>query len=49
MYEQVAAVHPNVAATIRFVSQAEDEELARLGAERYSAQKFGQEKPGSSN
>lgn len=49
MYEQVATVHPNVAATIRFVSQAEDEELARLGAERYSAQKFGQEKPGSSN
>ena len=34
MHEQIAAVHPNIAAAMKFVSQTEDEELARLGAER---------------
>lgn len=40
MHDQVARVHPRVAAAMQFVSQAEDEKLARLGAERYSAQKL---------
>ena len=41
MHAQVAAVHPNIAASMRFVSQDEDEKLARLGAERYHEARFG--------
>lgn len=40
MHEQIAEVHPNIAAAMVFVSQAEDEELARLGAEKNRAAKF---------
>lgn len=40
MHDQIAAVHPNIAAAMKFVSQAEDEELARLGAERNRAVKL---------
>jgi len=40
MHEAVADVHPNIAAAMKFVSQDEDEALARLGAERYHQQKF---------
>ena len=40
MHEQIAEVHPNIAAAMIFVSQAEDEELARLGAERNRAEKL---------
>ena len=40
MHEQIAEVHPNIAAAMVFVSQAEDEELARLGAERNRAEKL---------
>lgn len=39
MHEAVAAVHPRIAKAMRFVSQSEDEELARLGAEKYRQQK----------
>jgi len=42
MYEQVAGVHPHVAEAMKFVSLAEDEDLARLGAERNYQQKYGQ-------
>lgn len=40
MHDQIAAIHPNIAAAMKFVSQAEDEELARLGAERNRAAKL---------
>lgn len=39
MHDAVAVVHPAIAETMRFVSQAEDEELARLGAEKYNQAK----------
>ncbi len=40
MHKLVAEVHPNVAEAMKFVSQSEDEELARLGAEKYNQQKY---------
>lgn len=43
MHEEVAKVHPNIAKAMIFVSQEEDETLARLGAEKYNAAKFGDE------
>jgi len=39
MYDQIAAVHPAIAEAMVFVNQGEDEELARLGAERYNQAK----------
>lgn len=39
MHAAVKKVHPNIAAAMKFVSMEEDEELARLGAERYQQQK----------
>jgi thymidylate synthase ThyX len=39
MHERVAEVHPLIAKAMRFVSADEDEELARLGAERYQQQR----------
>lgn len=42
IHELVAGVHPNIAAAMRFVNQDEDERLARLGAEKYSQQKYGE-------
>lgn len=39
MHAAVSKVHPLVGKAMSFVSQAEDEELARLGAERYQQQK----------
>lgn len=39
MHTEVARVHPIIADAMKFVSQSEDEELARLGAERYNQSK----------
>lgn len=41
MHEQIARQHPTIAAAMKFVSQDEDETLARLGAERYNQEKYG--------
>ena len=40
MHQQIADIHPNIAAAMKCVSQSEDEELARLGAERNRAAKL---------
>jgi thymidylate synthase ThyX len=34
LYEQIAEIHPNIAKAMKFVGMDEDQELARLGAER---------------
>jgi thymidylate synthase ThyX len=34
LYDQIAEIHPNIAKAMKFVSKDEDEELARLGAQR---------------
>lgn len=39
MAEQVAEVHPNIMEMMKFLSQEEDQELARLGAERAQARR----------
>lgn len=41
IHAQIAKVHPLIAESMKFVSQDEDEELARLGAERYNQKKQG--------
>jgi thymidylate synthase ThyX len=41
MHAAIAEAHPLIAKAMKFVSQDEDDELARLGAERYSQEKYG--------
>ncbi len=43
MHALVADEHPNIARAMKFVSQAENEDLARLGAERNYTAKYGDE------
>lgn len=42
MHEQIAAVHPRIAEAMQFVNTDEDEELARLGAERQAQVRYGE-------
>jgi len=42
MYDAIAAVHPLIAGSMKFVNQGEDPELTRLAAERYTQFKLGQ-------
>jgi thymidylate synthase ThyX len=44
MFEQIRAVHPILASTIKFVNCGEDPELTRLAAERAAAFKLAQQK-----
>lgn len=41
IYDQISAIHPNIAKAMTFVSKDEDEALARLGAERQFEAKHG--------
>jgi len=41
MHGLIAGEHPNIAKAMKFVNLGEDEELARLGAERNNAAKYG--------
>jgi thymidylate synthase ThyX len=41
MHAAIAEAHPLIAKAMKFVSQDEDDELARLGAERYNQEKYG--------
>lgn len=43
MHAAIAKAHPLIAKAMKFVSQDEDDELARLGAERYNQEKYGPE------
>jgi thymidylate synthase ThyX len=42
MHTEIASAHPLIAKAMKFVSQDEDDELARLGAERYNQEKYGE-------